>query len=294
MSRVNGNDSDSEDLFFNPYEHEVIVISSDSEDDYPTFRLSDYNSSEIDEFHPEDDFFGAWAGEIMANAPPSPFPFAQPFDTPPAPANSPVQPLGRLRVRTYHTAFPDAQPTTPTGRARAFLNGEAPSARRAIDLSGDGPTTSTGAHTAAALAFLQPPPQLNAQPAMSSCTRRLCSREASQPMFDGGNLRHKPSVSVDNIFRGLTCGNVIPSFGRAANSTPGPIPSRPQNYDVGIPTPRFPFPPLLYSTPPPEWECSICLDGRLDLAIVLHTCVIYAATVTFTFDAFFQCMARTI
>jgi len=206
----------------------------------------------------------------MANAPPSPFPFAQPFDTPPA--NSPVQPLGRLRVRTYHTAFPDAQPTTPTGRARAFLNGEPPSARRAIDLSGDGPSTSTGAHTAAALAFLQPPPQLNAQPAMSSSTRRLCSREASQPMFDGGNLRHKPSVSVDNIFRGLTCGNVIPSFGRAANSTPGPIPSRPQNYDVGIPTPRFPFPPLLYSTPPPEWECSICLDGRLDLAIVLHTC----------------------
>src|SRR5277367_2318284 len=125
MSRINANDSssDEEDMFLNPHANEIFVISSDSEDDndYPTFRLSDYNSSEIDEeFNQEDDFFGAWAGEIMANAPPSPFPFARPFNTPPAPVNSPVQPSGRVRVRTYHTAFP----TTPTGRARAFLNGE--------------------------------------------------------------------------------------------------------------------------------------------------------------------------
>src|SRR5277367_5394664 len=292
MSRINANDSssDEEDMFLNPHAYEIIVISSDSEDDdseqvivissdeslpFSGNSLPSSDDSEIEEvnFHPEDDFFGAWAGEIMANAPPSHFPYAQPFDTPPAPANSPVQPLGRLRVRTYDTAFPNPQPTTPTGRAQP------PSARRAIDFSEAGPSTSSGT-TAAALAFLQPPPQLLRQNAMptagpstssgttaaalaflqpppklirqnamptqattSSHTQRLCSREATQPMFDGGNLRHKPSVSVDSIFLGLRPGNIIPFFGRAANKTVGPIPSRPQNYDCTIPTPRFPFPP---------------------------------------------------
>src|SRR5277367_5509839 len=169
MANFNSQD-DEEDLFFNPYDQEVIVISSDDDDNesLPSSgnSLLSSDDSEIDEvnFHPEDDFFGAWAGEIMANAPPSPFPYAQPFDTPPAPANSLVQPLGRLCVRTYDTAFPNAQPTTPTGRARAFL--EPPSARRALDFSEAGPSTSNET-TAAALAFPQPPPQLIRQNAIA-------------------------------------------------------------------------------------------------------------------------------
>src|SRR5277367_4819125 len=164
MSRINANDSssDEEDMFLNPHAYEIIVISSDSEDDdseqvivissdeslpFSGNSLPSSDDSEIEEvnFHPEDNFFGAWADEIMANAPPSPFPYAQPFFTPPAPANSPVQPLGRLRVRTYDTSFP----TTPTGRARVFLDGQPP-AHTALDQSGQGPSTSGGADATAA------------------------------------------------------------------------------------------------------------------------------------------------
>src|SRR5277367_1811811 len=156
MSRINANDSssDEEDMFLNPHAYEIIVISSDSEDDdseqvivissdeslpFSGNSLPSSDDSEIEEvnFHPEDGFFGAWACEIMANAPPSPFPYAQPYDT----------------------AFPNAQLTTPIGRAQP------PSACRAIDFSEAGPSTSSGT-TAAALAFLQPPPQLIRQNAM--------------------------------------------------------------------------------------------------------------------------------
>ena len=263
-----------------------ILISSDEEDiDEDNVSCistdSDYFSSDIDNeidevnFQPEDDFFGAWAGEIMANS----VPLVQPqlATTPPT---SPFQPLGRLRVRSYDTAFPPTATSTPTARALDFLNGQPPSARRAIDFN-DGPSTSGGVTqaTRAALAFLQPPAlirqnamPLAPQPSSSRGGQNLRSRLAAQPMIDGGNLRHKPSVPMDNIYTGLTCGNIIPFFGRAANKTTGPIPSRPQNYDVAIPTPRFPFPSLSYSTPPLAWNCSICLEDRRDLAIILHTC----------------------
>src|SRR5277367_2559751 len=98
MANFNSQD-DEEDLFFNPYDYEVIVISSDDDDNesLPSSgnSLPSSDDSEIDEvnFHPENDFFGAWVGEIMGN---TPFPYAQkifspPIATPTPPHTSPIQ-----------------------------------------------------------------------------------------------------------------------------------------------------------------------------------------------------------